>query len=147
MASTNEGVASSLTHRIVKLTLAVGIGLALSFYAFHRVTDPEPAMQRAREEAAVLAAREILRSYVEPAAELRIVDPLSPDRKVGKSYIYPAESGWQVSGHYRRNDTDRWHPFLMTLNPGHSLASLSVMDSTPTLAARAQVDPKFTVQD
>jgi hypothetical protein len=146
MAATNEGVASSLAHRIVKLTLAFGIGLALSFYAFHRVTDPEPAMQRAGEEAAVLAARDILRSYVGSAPDLRIVDPVLPDRKVGKAYIYPTDSGWQVSGHYRRNDTDPWHPFLMSLNTDHSLATLSVKDSTPNLASKAQADPKFSVQ-
>jgi hypothetical protein len=145
MTARHEDVASSLTHRIVKLTVAFGIGLSLSLYAFHRVTDPEPAMQRVREEAAVLAARGILRGYVAPAAELRIVDPVSPDRKVGKSYIYPGDSGWEVSGHYRRNETDRWHPFLMKLNRDHSLASLSVKDGSNPLAAKARSDPRLAV--
>jgi hypothetical protein len=139
-------VPSSLMHRVVKLTLALGIGLTLSLYAYHRVTDPEPAVQRAREEAAVLAARDILRRYVAPANALRIVDPVSPRRKVGKSYIYPTDSGWEISGHYRRGDLDRWHPFLIRLHPDKSLAGLSVKDDDATLAARAREDARLTVQ-
>jgi hypothetical protein len=146
MAAENRRVPASLTHRIARITIALGIGLALSLYAYQRVTDPEPAMQRAQEEAVVLAARDILRHYVRPAAELRIVDPVSPDRKVGKSYIYPTETGWEVSGHYRRDDTDHWHPFLMDLNPDASLAKLSVRDSPDSFPAEARQDPKFNAQ-
>jgi hypothetical protein len=50
-----------------------------------------------------------------------------------------------VSGHYRRNETDRWHPFLMKLNRDHALASLSVKDSSNTLAAKARADPRLAV--
>jgi hypothetical protein len=103
-------------------------------------------MQRAREEAVVLNARDILHRYIEAGESLRIVDPLAPDRKVGKVYIYPANSGWEVSGHYRRNDADRWHPFLMKLNADTSLAELSVKDSSELLAAKALKDPRFTAQ-
>jgi hypothetical protein len=143
MAGRNRRVPASLTHRITRFTVAFGLGVALSLYAYHRVTDPAPAMQRAREEAVVLAARDILRNYVRPAAALRIVDPVSPDRKVGKTYIYPVDSGWEVSGHYRRDDTDRWHPFLMTLNSDATLAALSVRDSPGRFPAEALEDPKF----
>ena len=147
MAVEHRSVPSTLTHRVARLTLALGIGLALSFYAFHRVTDPEPAMQRANEEAAVLAARDILRAYLGPVDELEIVDPLSPNRKIGKSYIYPADAGWEVSGHYRRNDADHWHPFLMALNPDAGLAKLSVRDSPDRFPAELRGDPKFAASD
>jgi hypothetical protein len=146
MTAENRRVPASLTHRIVRFTIALGVGLALSLYAYQRVTDPEPAMQRAKEEAAVLAARDILQHYVRPAPELRIVDPVSPDRKVGKSYIYPTATGWEVSGHYRRNDADPWHPFLMALNPDASLAKLSVRDRPDSFPAEARQDPKFNAQ-
>lgn len=140
-------VPTTLTHKVARLALALGLGLALSFYAYQRVTDPEPAMQRAREEAAVLAARDILRGYVGPASELEIVDPVSPRRTIGKSYIYPAATGWEISGHYRRNDADRWHPFLMSLGPDHNLVGLSVRDSAEQFPSEALQDGKLTVEE
>jgi hypothetical protein len=146
MAAENRPVPASLTHRITRFTIALGVGLALSLYAYQRVTDPEPAMQRAKEEAVVLAARDILRRYIRPSPELRIVDPVSPNRKVGKSYIYPTETGWEVSGRYRRDDSDRWHPFLMALNADATLASLSVKDSPDRFTTEARQDPKFNAQ-
>jgi len=147
MTAENRRVPASLTHRIARFTIAVGFGLALSLYAYQRVTDPEPAMQRATEEAVVLAARDILRHYIRPTPELRIVDPVSPDRKIGKSYIYPTYSGWEVSGHYRRDDTDHWHPFLMALNSDTTLATLSVKDSPHRFTAEAMEDPRFSAID
>jgi hypothetical protein len=131
---------------VAGIAFALAVGLVLSLYAHQRVTDPEPAIQRAKEEAVVLAAREFLRHYIGPAPDLRIVDPVSPDRKVGKSYIYPTQSGWEVSGHYRRSETDRWHPFLMALQSDNTLASLSVKDRSGHFAAAAVEDPKFTAQ-
>jgi hypothetical protein len=135
-----------LFHRIARLTFALSVGVFLAFYAYQRVSDPEPAMRRAEEEGVVLAARDILRDYIGTAPQLRIVDPVSPDRKVGKSYIYPTDSGWEVSGHYRRSDTDLWHPFLMGLYDDATLASLSVKDSPGRFAAEVRQDPKFTTE-
>ncbi|HWM28987.1 MAG TPA: hypothetical protein VNQ14_11055 [Woeseiaceae bacterium] len=135
-----------MRHNIAKFTIALGVGIALALYAFHRATDPEPAMQRAREEAVVLAARDVLRSYIEAGPEFRIVDPVSPDRKVGKAYIYPTASGWELSGHYRRDATDPWHPFLMELDAERALVGLAVKDGSDGLAAKALKDPKFTAR-
>ena len=146
MRTADGNVAPLLGHRIVKATVALGIGVALALYAFHRATDPEPAMQRAREEGVVLAARDILRTYIEAGPGFEIVDPVSPKRAVGKSYIYPSASGWEVSGHYRRDAADRWHPFLMKLDTEANLAGLSVRDASETLAAKARQDPKLSVQ-
>lgn len=146
MAIEQRNVPSTLAHKIVRLTLALCIGLALAFYAYHRVTDPEPARQRASEEAAVLAARDILRSYLEPAGDAEIVDPVAPRRKVGKSYIYPSGDGWEISGHYRRGEADRWHPFLMAIDHGHELLELSVSDSPGNFAPAALQDPRLEVR-
>jgi hypothetical protein len=146
MSARNERAMPTLSHRIAKFTVALCMGLALALYAYHRVTDPEPAAQRAREVAVVLAARQFLRGYIQAGTELEIVDPVSPDRKVGKAYIYPTASGWEVSGHYRRNDLDRWHPFLMRLKTDATLAGLSVKDSSDHLAAKALKDPRFSAQ-
>ncbi len=61
---------------------------------------------------------------------LEIIDPMSPDRKVGKAYVYSTDSGWQVSGFYRRDDNDLWHPYLMELDKDLSLLRLKVSDGS-----------------
>jgi hypothetical protein len=101
--------------------------------------------QRAREEAVVISARDILKSYVRADTEIEIVDPLARNRVAGKVYIYPMENGWEVSGYYRRNESDRWHPFLMSLSENVELVSLSVRDADEKLAAAADDDPKLSV--
>ena len=132
-------------HRIIRLVVAFAIGIFLALYSFERISDPEPARQRVREEAVVLSAREILKSYVAAGMQIEIVDPLATDRSVGKPYISPADNGWEVSGHYRRYASDRWHPFLMTLDTNVILVSLAVRDDNERLAAAAAEDPKFSV--
>ena len=107
--------------------------------------DPEPARRQAIEEAVVLEAREILRSYVLPGGELQLVDPLLPDRKVGKSYLWPNADGWEVSGFYRRDKNDRWHPYLMSLSQSLALESIKVRDSEAALVDRAENNPKLNV--
>ncbi len=132
-----------IDHRILRPVVALGVGCALAFCAYDRVTDPRPGIQRQQEEAVVGASRDILRAYVAPAAELLIVDPLAPDRKVGKVYVYPAANGWEVSGHYRRGPGDRWHPYLMRLDNASGLIELSVRDDDASLRHKARTDPKL----
>ena len=59
---------------------------------------------------------------------IEIVDPLEPDRIVGKTYIYPAAGGWEVSGYYRRDNSDAWHPYLVTLDGSFALTHIKVAD-------------------
>ncbi len=132
-------------HRITRLVVAFVIGVALALLVYQRISDPGPALQRAREEAAVLAARDLLEATVAFGKAIEIVDPLATDTSVGKSYIYPTASGWEISGHYRRLGSDRWHPFLMSLDSELSLTSLHVRDDDANLVAAAAGDPKLTV--
>ena len=131
-------------HRIIRPVVAFSVGIVLALYAFERISDPEPARQRAREEAVVISAREILKSYVPVDGEIEIADPLAPNRVAGKVYIYPTDNGWEVSGHYRRNESERWHPFLMSLNANIDLLSLSVRDNDEKMAVAADNDAKFS---
>ncbi len=132
-------------HRIIRPLVALAVGIVLALYSYQRIADPQPALQRAREEAVVKSAREILRAYVPAEVSIEIADALAPNRVAGKVYIYPGENGWEVSGHYRRNDTDRWHPFLMSLDAKVELISLAVRDDNEVLRAAAGDDPKFSV--
>ena len=133
-----------IVHKVVRPLVALVLGLMLAFFAYQWATDPEPRLQIAREEAVVFSARDILRSYVSPGQDLEIVDPVSPNRTVGKVYIYPAGDGWEVSGHYRRSDHDRWHPYLMSLNGGAVLESLAVRDGNDRLIGMSSQDPRFS---
>ena len=84
------------------------------------------------------------------AARLRldapeIVDALSPRRSVGKSYVYPDDSGWELSGFYRRGPSDDWHPWLMHLDRDRKVLLLRVRDDDPELVRDARGDPTLEV--
>ncbi len=133
-----------MQHRYTRWIVAIGVGLVVSLYSFQRISDPEPALQRAREEAVVMSARDIVSSYVAPGRMIELVDPLAPNRKVGKVYIYPTDAGWEVSGHYRRDESDTWHPYLMNLNAQVELLSLAVKDGDERLIGMSAQDPRFS---
>ena len=76
---------------------------------------------------------------------LEFVDPLAPNRKVGKVYVYREGGGWAISGYYRRGDGDRWHPYLLYLSAGLEIRSLKIQDQDPTLLNRAAADPAIEV--
>ncbi len=135
---------SSNLHRYLQWVVAITVGVVIWFVVFERATDPEPARQKAIEESVVYEARMLLASYVSPGAELQVVDPLAPDRKVGKTYIWPDGGGWEVSGYYRRNAQDPWHPYLMTLDASTALSSLAVKDRNERLIGMSAQDPKFS---
>lgn len=146
MPGDTKRVETVASHRLTKMLVAVGIGLALALYAFRFATDPRTAEQRAAEEATVHAARGVLYHYLAPEGSLEIVDPLAPDRAIGKVYIYPSGGGFEVSGYYRRGDGDFWHPFLMKLDGESRLVELSVRDTDLSLRQRAASDPKLLVR-
>jgi len=135
---------SSSMHRYLQWLVAITVGVVIWFVVFERATDPEPARQKAIEEAVVYEARLLLVSYVSPGGELQVVDPLAPDRTVGKTYIWPNGDGWEVSGYYRRNAQDPWHPYLMTLDASTALSSLAVKDRNDRLIGMSAQDPKFS---
>lgn len=114
----------------------LGIGLLVAYFSYQWVSDPHKREQRAEQERVVLASRRVLQDTLQLSA-LEIVDPLAPQRKVGKVYIYPLPDGWEVSGYYRRNDDDRWHPYLMGLDNGLVLRSLKIQDRDAALGELA----------
>jgi len=117
-----------MNHRVGRSLFALGVGIVVAILAFQWITDPAPRAQRAAEEQAVQASRELLQGAV-GVSDLEIVDPLSPNRKVGKVYIYAEEPGWAISGHYRRDEDDRWHPYLMHVTAGLEMHALKADDA------------------
>ena len=142
--TTKQGRPPSTKHRYMRWIVAIAVGVMLSLLAFQRSTDPEPTRQKAEQEAVVRGARLHLISYVLPGGELQLVDPLAPDRKVGKTYIWPIDDGWEVSGYYRRDAQDPWHPFLMSLDSAAELTSLAVKDSNERLIGMSAQDLNFS---
>ena len=126
-----------MNHRITRLLFGFAIGLLVAFLSYQWITDPAPRTERRLEEATVVAARQHLQGTLAIGA-IEIVDPLAPNRKIGKSYVYRAGSGWEVSGYYRRGEGDRWHPFLMALDSSLAIVSLKIRDAR--LAERAGND-------
>ena len=133
-----------INHQYMKWVVAFGVGSLLALWAFQRSTDPEPTRQKVIQEAVVAESRLILKSYVAPGGELHLVDPLAPDHKIGKVYILPSESGWDVSGHYRRNEADQWHPYLLKLDSESRLISLAVKDGNARLIGMSARDEQFS---
>ena len=131
-------------HRLGSIVFGVVVGLVAAAWSYQWITDPEKISARQAEEGAVLRARELLAERLS-IADLEVVDPLAPDRKVGKVYIYPTNDGWDISGYYRRNDDDGWHAYLMTVSTDLQLQALKVDDDDPALAAKAQADPALDV--
>jgi len=117
-----------MNHRIGRVIFAFGVGLLVAFYSYQWITNPKPRAERAAEEQVVERSRIELRSLLAEDS-LEIVDPLSPDRKVGKVYVYAEGPGWAVSGYYRRGEQDAWHPYLITLTDGLEFVRLKAKDA------------------
>jgi len=129
-----------MNHRIGRLIFGIGVGLLVAFLAYQWITNPAPRAERQLEESVVAVARQHLQATLAPE-EIELVDPLAPNRKIGKSYVYRADGGWEVSGYYRRGEGDGWHPFLMALDSTLTITNLKVQDVA--LVERAAEDPKL----
>ena len=116
-----------MNHDIGRTLFVLGVSAVVAVSAYYWITDTGGRSHRAAEESIVLSAREVLHDTL-AVGELEIVDPLNPNRKVGKVYVYAEAPGWAVSGFYRRNERDRWHPYLMALSSDGSLQRLKVQD-------------------
>jgi hypothetical protein len=117
-----------VNHRVGRLVFGFATGLLVAFLSYRWIADTGPRIERAEQERVVLASRALLQETLQ-IGELELVDPLAPDRVVGKAYVYPADSGWEVSGFYRRNAQDLWHPYLLSLNASMQLTKLKISDT------------------
>ncbi len=131
-----------MDHRVTRLVFAFGIGIVVAVFAYRWIIDPAPRAERVMQESVVAAVRNLLEQTLE-IGTLEVVDPLAPDRKIGKTYVFPAAQGWEVSGYYRRDDIDLWHPYLMTLDDSLQLTHLKVSD--PVLFDRVNDKPLLEV--
>ncbi len=115
------------------MVFGIGVGLLAAFLAYRWATDPAPRAERELQETVVITTRRLLSETLDVDA-LQVVDALAPDRKVGKAYVFSSADGWEVSGYYRRDENDLWHPYLATLDASLALTHLKVSD--PALLER-----------
>ena len=116
-----------MDHRKGQWIFGLTVGLVVALAAYRWITDPAPREERLRQEQAVQAARTHLDESLGLVSP-ELVDPLAPQRKVGKVYVYRAGEGWEVSGYYRRGEEDEWHPYLMSLDAALEMTHLVVRD-------------------
>ncbi|MEM7502181.1 MAG: hypothetical protein AAF417_09070 [Pseudomonadota bacterium] len=135
-----------MSQKTIGLLFAVSIGLLVAWYAYDRASDPQPTIERQRQEALVLEARSHLQRLLALDDEAEVVDPLAPNRVAGKVYIYPEASNWQVSGFYRRAEGTEWLPWLMRLDEAGELRELKLPVAEPRAAQLAVEDPRIVVQ-
>jgi len=133
-----------MENRAGSAVFALLIGSLVAWLSYQWVTNPAGREERSLQVAVVESSRVLIATVID-ADSLEIVDPLSPNRKVGKVYIYPEGKDWAVSGYYRRQEVDRWHPYLMLLAEDHSLISLKLQDKNPQLQMRAGSDPLLEI--
>ena len=131
-----------MNHRIGRAVFATVVGLAVAVWSYQWITDTSGREERMQQEQSVMAAREQL-VLATQLSGIEIVDPLAPQRKVGKVYVYRSENGWEVSGYYRRGEGDDWHPYLVQLAPDRSLQHIRVGDSG--LPEQVTANPKLEV--
>ena len=133
-----------MNHTIGRVVFAAAVGLLVATFSYRWITNPDGREQRALQISVVESSRALLASVVGDD-ELEIVDPVSPNRKVGKVYVYPDGDAWSVSGYYRRGEGDSWHPYLIHLDSALDLQSLKTQDGDAELLERAAVDPLLEV--
>jgi hypothetical protein len=126
------------------VVFGIAVGLIVAVFAYRWITAPEMRSQRHLEDAVVAQSRLLLAETLK-LRNPEIIDPLAPQRSVGKSYVYPAAHGWEVSGYYRRNAGDDWHAYLMALDSEHVLLKLKVKDDDPAIARLAARDATLDV--
>jgi hypothetical protein len=131
-------------HRSARVIFALLVGLLVAYLSYQWISNPAGRQQRVLQLTAVESSRALLIAVVD-AGSLEIVDPLSPNRIVGKVYVYPEDSGWAVSGFYRRSEADHWHPYLMYLQADYSLISVKLRDDDTQLMQRAESDNRIEI--
>jgi hypothetical protein len=133
-----------MNHRIGRTAFALVVGILVATVSYQWISSPAGREERAIQVSAVETSRLYLAAVVD-AVSLEIVDPVSPNNKVGKVYIYPESQGWAISGYYRRSPDDPWHPYLMTLGADQELIHLKLKDGAWDLAERAARDPRLEI--
>ena len=144
--SQNIRVTIMKEYTIKQIIFALTIGFVLSWFVYQSTIKPPYQAQRKLEEQIVTKANFLLIEKLGLPADIEVIDPVNADKDVGKTYISPENKKWQVSGYYRRNELDEWHPWLMNLDESYNLTGLSVQDYPYLFSPEIIESPLISIQ-
>jgi hypothetical protein len=130
-----------MKHKFLRIIIFSILFIAVLTYTYRNVYEPISANQRDDEIQIIHITRSIIKNYIDISPDIEIIDPLNPNRKIGKSYIFPSDNGWEISGYYKKTDYDNWHPWLISLNSVNELVSIAVKDDNPRINKKSIEDP------
>lgn len=130
-----------MKHKFLRIFIFLMLSIAALTYTYRNVYEPISVNQRGGEIQIIHITRSIIKSYIDISSDIKIIDPLNPNRKIGKSYIFPSDNGWEISGYYKKTDHDNWHPWLISLNSANELVSITVKDDSPRIKKKSIEDP------
>lgn len=118
------GESRSTAQKLGGYLFAAVVGIVAAWLSYSWITNPVPRAERQQEERIVEAAVAALRAELGPG-DWEVVDPLNPNRIAGRTYVYPVDGGWEVSGHYRSGDEGPWFAWLMLLDASGDVLRLT----------------------
>jgi len=113
-------------YTLGQIIFALTVGFLAATSVYFSSTSPDITIQREREEAVIQQSEKLFITILQMPNTTQIIHPLNPDRDVGKSYVYPLDGGWQISGFYRRNQNEEWRAWLINLDKSLKLIDLRV---------------------
>ena len=130
-----------MKHQFLRIIIFLILFIAAITYTYRKVYEPISVNQREDEIQIIHITRSIIKSYIDISSDIEIIDPLNPNRKIGKSYIFPSDNGWEISGYYKKSGHDNWHPWLISLNSANELVSIAVKDDDSGINKKSIEDP------
>ena len=113
-------------YTLGQIIFALTVGFLAATSVYFSSTSPDITIQRESEEAVIKQSEKLFMTILKMPNTTQIIHPLNPDRDVGKSYIYPLDGDWQISGFYRRNQNEEWRAWLINLDNSLKLIDLRV---------------------
>ena len=113
-------------YTLGQIIFALTVGFLAATSVYFSSTSPDITIQRESEEAVIKQSEKLFMTILQMPNTTQIIHPLNPNRDVGKSYIYPLDGDWQISGFYRRNQNEEWRAWLINLDNSLKLIDLRV---------------------
>ena len=113
-------------YTLGQIIFALTVGFLAATSVYFSSTSPDITIQRESEEAVIKQSEKLFMTILKMPNTTQIIHPLNPNRDVGKSYIYPLDGDWQISGFYRRNQNEEWRAWLISLDKSLKLIDLRV---------------------
>ena len=113
-------------YTLGQIIFALTVGSLAASVVYFSSISPDISIQRENEEAVIKKSEKLFMTLLQMPSTTQMIHPLNPDRDVGKSYIYPLDGDWQISGFYRRSQNEEWRGWLINLDESLDLIEIRV---------------------